>query len=219
MAESSTPFHMHLAILHRIAHAIDEIGGLHVALGEVIDGGGEEGIPAHRLILDAGLILLAFRGLEGRAAERRRHVADHRLEGGGIAHIRRDAVVKQIGQARAPGGGAVVLILRGQAVIGEGGRIGAGPVLPHAQRQQPAVELDLVLRIEAQLVHRAVDLGRIPDGIADILVIERREDIDGRRGAEGGEGIGVEVPIVRTDQDVVAQRTRGELRLELVCRW
>jgi hypothetical protein len=131
-------------MLPRASNSYPRIPHQHVLLSDLKDSRRQQQSIANRLIFDAHLPAFAGRRLVGRAARARQRYAEHRLERGGISRVWRNAVVEQIRQAGAACEGAVVLVgrsNRGNAADGLGLRL----VVTTGEREEPAIELDLVL--------------------------------------------------------------------------
>ncbi|KAG1221052.1 hypothetical protein G6F68_021033 [Rhizopus microsporus] len=77
----------------------------HIGLADIEYRHRDQGIGARRLVLQPGLVLLAFTRLEGAAVEL---LAGDRIERRGIADVGRKAAVEQIEQARAARRGGIL---------------------------------------------------------------------------------------------------------------
>ncbi|MCY1519824.1 hypothetical protein D9M68_545880 [compost metagenome] len=102
--------------------------------------------------------------------------ARDRRERFAVAEIRRPAVVRGVHQAEALGSGQVGLL-----VLALGGAV--RPVPADARQEDPVVELDLVLRVEAQLL--LVLLGRIRQFVQGRVAVFGMEQVQRRTGAAG----------------------------------
>jgi hypothetical protein len=137
---------------------IDRVRGGRVRSADVEERGGQQDVGAGGLVLDTGLVLVAgdrVRDAAGRAESPVEDAAvDDRLEGFAVGDVRGDAAVEQVEQAGAAGEGLGRHVLDGQPVRRKGaGRASLpGGVVAAAKRQDEAVDLRLILEVDAGLL-------------------------------------------------------------------
>ncbi|MNS67131.1 hypothetical protein D3C72_1003750 [compost metagenome] len=187
-----------------------------VLLAQVVHRGAEGHGAVLRLVLDARFPLLAAQRREDAAFARRL-----RRERLAVAQVRRPARGMGVHHAQALGGGAALLLVAA-------GGAGHGPVMAQAGHEDPVVELDLVLQVQAGLalagartrhalgfvhvaVHRRVEVDGVDGGAApDVLALAREVRAHEQRVLERA---GLEVAL-----DVVVQGLRavaGQLAVEV----
>ena len=194
---------LHFADLQAVER-VAGVGGLAVLFAQGVHSGKRADALARRLPLHTRLPLFtALRLIRGAV----RVKPAQGLERFGIAHIRCPAAVHLVRHARAFGPGFVVHG-SGRAALG----IGLGAVMAQAQRGRPAAPLDLVLRVEAQLLlHHAGLAHQLCRRGRREVAVHRVVHIDGRRHRAPGLLAGVVALHVQAGQ----QRVRGAARLQL----
>ncbi len=188
---------------------VQQIGGEHVLLVDLVDRHLDETVLPRRLVLDSGLVLLAGGRLEGLVAFVHVQPAD-RLERLGVADIGHDAVAELVAEA---GAAAELLVLRVDLAAGFLG-VGLGPVIASAEGQEPLVPFHLVLQVDSGLVGGAVPAIGIGEG--ELAAVHRLVQIDDRGGflvRVETEELGFEVVVVNTDQRGVIDRAGLEFGL------
>ena len=163
------------------------------------DGSGEDRRRAHRLILDAGLDLLAPEGTEGRTRD---VGSGGRQEGFGIADIGRNAVVEGVEQAD---------ILR-QDIVGVAGPV-ARDIVAQAARDEPVVEAHLVADIEAGLA-RFGDGARRQARNDGNVAVDGLVEIDRGRGAVIACRAEIDILLVDAEGDLVLKRAGERVGVE-----
>ncbi|KAG1392030.1 hypothetical protein G6F59_014721 [Rhizopus arrhizus] len=169
---------------------------------------------ARRLVLDAHLVLVAFDRLEGHVLPARSRLRLERLR---IAEVRRHAIVEVVDPAQPARERLGVQRGRRDPAGRDGGGLAhrARPVIASAQQHGEAVDLDLVLEIQARLILAGRRVGR-ESRHRNVLMVIRVQHVQRRRAAEAGQRVGLDVLIIEAQQHRVAEGAGVEARLQVV---
>ncbi|MND95424.1 hypothetical protein D3C80_876790 [compost metagenome] len=201
----------HMRLVHLLRHPAHRRRD--VLLFQIVDRRGKETVKALWLIFDARFPLFA-RGRFRRITDSRLR---HRLEGGRVADIRRDAAIEEIADADTARQLVVVLVERAVGRSVERRAAGACPILPQTGGDPPVLKGHLVLRIKTDLGNIRLHIGiKRARGETDRPAINRIDGIERRRGPELGFDVIVEIAVIQPDKQGVVDWSRGELRLQAV---
>jgi len=208
-------FDFHFAGLAGDRGVADGGGDCDVFLRQVIHGGGQQGLAARWLVLDAHFPLLAFGRLQRTGGGG--VGAGGGLEGFGVGNVRDEARVEHVAERCVT---AEVLVALGVGRVGLVEEFGAGvdPVFTTAQRQAPLVEGHLVLHVEAGLVGLlvVVVIRRRAIRTNDRLAVDRLQHVGFQTVTVDRQVVGVAALVIQPQQYGVANVTGGEVGLEVV---